>query len=279
MSDFRIITDSSADLTDDMKADLGVDGTIPFYMHIKDETFVDDDALSVPVMIQKMKECTEKMSSSCGSPEVWKDAFIKAKNAFAITLSKNLSGAYSAACAGLGLAMEESDCKGYVFDSQSAVSGETLLTIKLREFINEGLSMQDIIKKAESFILKMKTYFVLDDISNLQKNGRLNYITGTIVQILSIKPICGEKDGKIELFDKVRGAKNVADKMVSMIAKSGRDIDSDDYFVISHCNNLPLAAEIVEKVKAQFNFGKIWIMEMKGLSSFYASDRGICMSF
>ena len=257
MSDFKIITDSSADITDDMRAEFGTEEMIPFYMHIAGETFVDDHTLSIPVLIQKMKDCTEKMASSCSDPETWKAAFEKAKKAFAVTLSHKLSGSYSSACAGLDMAKEDdSDCEGYVFDSQSAVSGETLLVIKLREFINEGFSMTEIIEKAESFISKMKTFFVLDDVSNLVKNGRMSNIKGTLVQILGIKLILGEKDGAIELFDKVRGYKHIADKMVSMIAKSGRIIDGDD-FVISHCNNLPLATEIMEKAKVQFNFGKI----------------------
>ena len=278
MSEFKIITDSSADLTEEMKAEFETEEMIPFYMHIAGETFVDDHTLSIPVLLQKMKDCTEKMASSCADPETWKSAFEKAKKAFAVTLSHKLSGSYSSACAGLDMAKEDSGCEGYVFDSQSAVSGETLLTIKLREFINEGFSMTEIIEKAEAFISKMRTFFVLDDVSNLVKNGRMSNMKGAIVQILGIKLILGEKDGAIELFDKVRGYKYIADKMVSMIAKSGRIIDGDD-FVISHCNNLSLATEIMEKARAQFNFGKIRIVEMKGLSSFYACDRGLCMSF
>ena len=235
MSDFKIITDSSADLTEDMRIEFGAEKMIPFYMHILSETFIDDHTLNISLLLQKMRECTEKMASSCSDPEVWKTAFEKAKRAFAVTLSSKLSGSYASACAGLDMAKEDNpDCEGYVFDSQSAVSGETLLTIKLREFINEGLSMQEIIDKAESFISKMKTFFVLDDVSNLVKNGRMSNIKGVIVQILGIRLILGEKDGGIELFD---------------------------------------------KAKAQFNFGKMRIVEMKGLSSFYACDRGVCMSF
>lgn len=278
MKDYVIITDSSADLTDEMMTELGVQEMIPLYMHIADEVIADDKALSIPALFQKMKECTTKMTSSCGDPETWKSAIEKAKNVFIITLSKKISGSYSSASVGLDMAIEDSGCEGYVFDSQSAASGETLLTYKLRDFINQGLSFADIVEKTEAFISKMRTFFVLDDISILVKNGRLNQITGTLVQILGIKPILGSKDGVIELFGKVRGYKNIADKMVSMIASSGRDIDGDD-FVISHCNNLPLAQEIVDKAKAQFNFGKMRIVEMRGLSSFYACDKGICMSF
>ena len=278
MDEFRIITGSSADLNEEMKAELNAEEPVPFYLHIADEIITDDDTLSVPVLIDKMKACTEKMASSCADPETWKNAFTKAKKAFAITLSTSLSGAYTSACAGLKMAIEESGCEGHVFDTMSAVSGETLVAYKVRECVQQGLPMNEIIEKVEAYIKKMKTFFVLDDISNLIKNGRLSHIKGTIIQVLNIKPILGERDGRIELFSKVRGYKNIADKMVSMISLSGREIDGDN-FLISHCNNLSLAQEIVDKAKAKFNFGKMRIVEMKGVSTFYACDKGVCMSF
>ena len=63
-----------------------------------------------------------------------------------------------------------------------------------------------------------------------------------------------------------------------MNANCGRIIDSDD-FVVSHCNNFSLAQEIITNAKERFNFGKILIVEMKELSSFYACNKGVCMSF
>ena len=279
METMRIITDSSGDLTDEMREELGAEEMIPFYLNIANETVVDDHTLSVSALLQKMKACGEKMTSACGSPQMWKEAFLKAGKAFAVTISQKLSGSYSSACVGLELAKEEeSECEGHVFDSMSAVSGETLLIYKIREFIDKGLPMGEIVEKVEAFIKKMRTFFVLDDISNLVKNGRMSRITGTIVNVLGIKPVLGDKEGEIELFGRVRGAHKIADKMVDIIAESGRKIDGDD-FVISHCNNLPLAQEIVTKAKARFNFGKMLIVEMKGLSSFYACEKGIVMSF
>ena len=278
MSDYKIIIDSCADLNGEMKEELGVQEVIPFYMHIAGETLVDDEALSIPVLLQKMKDCTEKMTSSCGDPETWKNAFEKAKKAFAITISGKLSGQYAAAAAGLEMAKEDSGCEGYIFDSKSACTGETLLVYKLRELIDKGIPYNEIIESIESLIEKMRTFFVLDDISVFVKNGRLSHIKGTLIQILGIKPILGSNDGQIDVFGKVRGEKFIADKMVEIIAKTGRDKDGGD-FVIAHCNNLPLVQEIVDKVKEQFNFGKIRITEMRGLSSFYGCNKGICMSF
>jgi DegV family protein with EDD domain len=261
-----------------MRDDLNAAEPIPFYINVADETFVDDGTLQVPTMLEKMRQCKEKMTSACPGPAIWKDAFIKAKKSFAITLSKKLSGSYSSASAGLKLAQEESGCEGYVFDSQSAACGEVLLAHTLDEFIKANLSFDEIIRKAEAFIANMKTYFVLDDVSNLVKNGRMSKITGLVVNVMSIKPVLGAKEGEIALVGKVRGVKNIADKLIECIGLSGRKLDKST-LVISHCNNIGLASEIAKKARERFRFRDCKIIETGGLSSFYACDKGVILSF
>lgn len=277
MDDYRIIADSCCDLTDEMKIELHAQDTIPFYIHIAGETFTDDNNLKIPVLLQKMKACTSKMTTGCPSPQSFKDAFVKAGKSFAVTISSKLSGSFNSAQVGKQMA-EEEGAQTYVFDSKSASSGEVLIAYKVRELIEKEKPFDIIVEEINQFIQKMRTFFVLDDISNLVKNGRMSKITGTIVNVLGIKPILGDRDGEIELFGKVRGAKHVTDKLVETIADCGRHIDGDD-LVITHCNNLPLANELMEKAKSLLNFGKIHIIEMRGLSSFYACDKGICISF
>ena len=62
------------------------------------------------------------------------------------------------------------------------------------------------------------------------------------------------------------------------IAQCKRKIQGDD-LVISHCNNLPLASELRDKAREMFDFGRIIILETKGLTSLYACDKGIILSF
>lgn len=276
--DLKIIADSSCDLTAEMKTELNALESIPFYLNIANETLADDGTLHIPTLLEKMRQCKEKMTTACPGPAIWKDAFIQAKRSFAITLSKKLSGSFSSASAGLRLAQEESGCEGYVFDSQSAACGEVLLAHKLDEFIKSGLSFEEIIRKAEAFIANMKTFFVLDDVSNLVKNGRMSKITGLVVNVIGIKPVLGAKDGEIALVGKVRGVKNVADKLLECIASCGRKLDKN-LLVISHCNNLGLASELAKKARERFHFGDCKIIETGGLSSFYACDKGVILSF
>jgi DegV family protein with EDD domain len=260
-----------------MKAELGAEDTVPFHINIAGESIVDDDTLSVPVLLQKMKACTERMTSSCPSPYDFKQAFVNAGKSFAVTISSKLSGSFSSALIGAQMAREEG-AETHVFDSQSAVCGEVLIAYKIRELLNNGEPRGTVIETITRFIDDMKTLFVLDDVSNLVKNGRMSKIAGALVSMLGIKPLLGAKDGEIELCGKVWRDQSVADRLLDAIAECGRVIDGDD-LVIAHCNNPTLAEELLEKAKRRFRFGKTRIIETRGLSSFYACDKGVVLSF
>lgn len=275
----NIIGDSSCDLTTEQKAELGVTDVIPFFLNISGEQIVDDDTMNVGDLLAKMKSATTKMTSACPSPSLWKDAFIKAGCGIAVTLSAKLSGMYQSAAQGLAMAKEEvATLKGHIVDSAAAACGEALIIMKIREFANECRTFEEVAEKADHFARQMKTFFVLDNVSNLVKNGRMNKITGTLINALGIKPLLGAKEGEIEFYGTVRGTRNIADRMLDAVAKCGRAIHGDT-LVISHCRNKTLAEEVIEKAKARFDFGATHILETNGLSSFYACEKGVIMSF
>ena len=275
----KILCDSASDLTKELEAQLNAERSVPFFVDINGESLVDDDNLSLPDLMAKMKACVGKMGSACPSPSLWMDAFINAGGGFAVTISSKLSGMHQAAKLGFEMAKDEvAGLIGHVFDSKSASCGEVLLAIKLRQFIESGLSLEAIIKKAESFIDEMKTFIVLEDISNLVKNGRMSKIKGTIVTTLGIKPLLFANDGEIDFYGKLRGTANLAVKLLDCISDSKRETKGED-LVISHCNNPSLAKELGDRAREMFGFARVIILETKGLTSLYACNRGIIFSF
>src|SRR5690606_38693849 len=125
----------------------------------------------------------------------------------------------------------------------------------------------------------MKTYFVLDNLDNLVKNGRLHKITGKLISILHIKPILGsDGDGNIALYGNARGEKQIINKLADTIERSGRKTDGES-MVITHCNNPTLAEKLKDVVMQRYRFEEIVILPTKGLSSLYANEKGIIIAF
>ncbi|UWG98791.1 DegV family protein [Dehalobacter sp. DCM] len=274
---YRIIADSCCDLTQELRKKWGVT-TVPLTMTLGEACFVDDDALDLSGFMEEMKNCEDRVGSASPSPMLYKEAFQGSHTSFAVTLSSNLSGSYTSAMLGKAMA-EEENADVHVFDSKSATAGEVLVVWKILKLIQDGIPKSGIISSIESFIAEMKTYFVLDNIDNLLKNGRLNKITGKLISVLNLKPIMGsDGHGNITLFSHARGQKQIIEKLADTIEASGRKTDGED-IVITHCNNAGLAERLKDTIKARYHFKEILILPTRGLSSVYTNDKGIVMAF
>lgn len=277
-SKIQIIVDSCCDMTRDMLSEMGVI-SVPLTMLIGDKEFRDDETLNMHEFMDTMKNSTGKNGSAAPAPYLYQQAIEKSEKPFIITLSKKLSASFSNAVLGCEAAAENGNDVACVLDSKSACAGETLIAIKIYELLKAGLNKERIVEIIHKFIDDMKTYFVLENYDNLQKNGRLGKVTGKIIQILNIKLIMGaDGNGEIALFEKCRGVKRMLSHLISLIESSGKDT-RDENLVISHCNNPGLAAQLSALIKEKFHFKKIYIVPTGGLSSLYADDQGIIMSF
>lgn len=275
--DYKIIVDSCCDLTPELREKLNII-SIPLSLTLGEKIFVDDETLDLPHFMEEMRSYTGRIGSACPSPTLYKEAFVNAHTSFAVTLSGNLSGSYGSAMLGKEMA-EEEGASVHVFDSKSASAGEILIALKIRKMIDEGNDKKKIISQIESFIKNMKTHFVLENLDNLIKNGRMNKITGKILSVLNIRPIMGsDGDGNIALFSQARGQNRVIEKLTELIGKSGKSTEGES-MVITHCNNLGLAEKLMNAIKSRYHFREILIVPTGGLSSMYANDKGVIMAF
>jgi DegV family protein with EDD domain len=276
--DIKIIADSCCDLTPELRERFGAT-SIPLSILLGSRHLIDDETLEPVQFMADMKSCKEHIGSAAPSPDLYRDAFLGEHTSFVVTLSSNLSGSYESAVLGKTMAAEEGASDVHIFDSKSACAGETLIVMKLREFINSGLSKSQIINRAETFIKEMKTYFVLGSIDNLLKNGRLNKVVGKLISVLHIKPLMGsDGDGNIALYSHARSQNQIVQKLTDMIAKSGKNTEGES-MVIAHCNNPTLAEQLFEAIKQRYHFKEVLVVPTCGLSSVYTYDQGIVIAF
>lgn len=276
--DCKIIVDSCCDFTPELRAVYEIT-SVPLTIYLGDKAFVDDKSLGLTSFEKEMKECTNKIGSAAPSPLLFAETFDAEKMNYVITLSSQLSGSYSSAVTAQKIAGESGMKDIHIFDSKSASAGETLIAVKLRQLLSQNLPAAQIIQSIQAFIDTMKTYFVLENYDTLRKNGRLNTLQGTFLQLLNIKLIMGaDGNGNIALFKKARGIKQMLNHLLSLIENSGRDTKNET-LVIAHCNNKTLAEQLQENVKQRFHFQEILIVPTGGISSVYANEGGIVMAF
>ena len=274
----RIVVDSCCDLTPEMRAEMDA-VSVPLTMDIDGQNFRDDEMLDIVDFRNRVSQYNGKVGSAAPPPFLFEQAMTGCESAYGVTLSRKLSSSYSNAVLGGEDAAAANAAQAYVFDSKSAAAGETLIAVKLHELLQAETPRELLIETMHRFIDDMKTYFVLENYDNLQKNGRLSKVKGTLIQMLNIKLIMGaDGNGEIALFEKCRGIKSMVQHMLALIERSGKDT-RDGNLVISHCNNPGLAEQLRCLALERFHFKKIFIVPMGGLSSMYVDDKGLVMAF
>ncbi len=279
MMAIKIVVDSCCDVTPQMKNDMNL-SIAPLTLYVEDKTFVDDETLDIQDLLQSMKKSKKAAKTACPSPEEYMNLYKGEDSVFVVTLSSALSGSYNSAVLAKKMLLEEVGNKFiHVFDSLSACVGETLVSLKISELASNGLSETEIVQKVNDYIKEMKTLFLLENLDNLVKNGRINPVIAKIISVLNIRPIMGSTDeGTIQLVEKARGFKKAFTRLAEIIGEQGEQIE-DKVLGIAHCNCFERALAFKEEALKRYNFKDIVIVEMRGVSTIYANDGGIVIAF
>ena len=277
---YKIIIDSCGELTEELKQD-GHYETVSLELEVDGYRIRDDETFDQLDFLRRVKESPNCPKSSCPSPEEYMASYEgEAEHVYVVTLSEKLSGSYNSAVLGKNLYEEEhtGGKKIYVFNSRSASIGETLIGLKVQEYEEAGCSFEEVIEKTEAYIASMNTYFVLETLETLRKNGRLTNLKAFIANTLNIKPVMGStKEGTICQLGQARGINKALEKMVQNVIEKTKDCESR-ILAISHCNCPERARIVKEKIEKLANFKKIIIIDTAGVSNMYANDGGVIIA-
>lgn len=275
---YKIVVDSCCELPEELLGDARFE-RVPLGLEVGDYQIPDDENFNQAEFLQKVAECPKCPKSSCPSPERFMEAYhAEAEHIFCVTLSSHLSGSYNSAMLGKELYAEKyGEKKIHVIDSESASGGETQLVLKLMDLEEEGLSFEEIVKQIESYRDGVNTYFILDNLETLRKNGRLSGVKALVASTLSIKPVMGADKGEIIQRSQTIGFKKAMGKMADLVVTEVKDA-AQKRLIITHCN----AAQRAEKVKSlileRVSFKECVIMDTRGISTMYANDGGIIVT-
>ena len=276
---FHIVCDSCTDLTEeDLKK--GCYTLVPLTLLVDGEEIIDDETFDQADFLAKVAASKESVKSACPAPESYMEAYSKADDIYVVTLSAELSGSYNSAVLGKNLYEEENGTKNiHVVNSRGAATTQVLIARKLNEYASQGMPFEEVVDKIEEYTTSLRTYFVLETLEVLRKNGRLSRLSATIAGALNIKPVMiGTRDGVIQKAAQARGMKKALAKMVEHMGREGRDLTRRQ-FVISHCNCYERAVYVKELIKKHLHAEDVDIVDTKGVSSLYACDGGIIVSY
>lgn len=276
---FHIVADSCCELTADMKERGNIE-IAPLTLEVGGESILDDETFDQKYFLKRVAECPECPKSACPSPDYFRKSFLNgAERCYAVTLSAQLSGSYNSAVLGANLAQEENEnLKIHVFNSRSASIGETLIVKKIVECEEAGMSFERVVETVELYISTQHTYFVLENLETLRKNGRLSKAKAFVASALKIKPVMGSTpEGDIVQLDQARGINKALMKMVDAVVNDAQHVEQKT-LAVSHCNCPERAEMVKEALLSRLAVKDVFVLDTQGVSSMYANDGGIIIA-
>lgn len=276
---YKIVIDSCGELVEKWKDSPAVERA-SLTLTVDDEDIIDDDTFDQAYFLKRVAESPNCPKSSCPSPERYMSAYdCEAEHVYAVTLSSELSGSYNSAVLGMNLLKEtHPDKKIHVFNSRSASVGQTLIALKIEECEEQGMKFEEVVKKVDAYISEQNTYFVLETLETLRKNGRLSNLKAFVATALKIKPVMGSTpEGTIVQLDQARGMNKAVMKMVDYVVERTPN-PAEKVLGISHCNCPARAQAVKEAILERIPVKDVILLDTAGVSSMYANDGGIIIA-
>ena len=141
------------------------------------------------------------------------------------SISAGISGSWwSAKLAGDELMEEYPGRRVCPIDSMGASLGAGIPALKASSLVRQGMELDELVEKMTVYCQNYCQYFAVDDLKYLRKGGRISGASALVGSLLQIKPILrGNEEGKIVLFDKVRGKKKALEALAEIYDKTVDD--------------------------------------------------------
>ena len=276
MATIRIVTDSTAGITEAQKEELGI-ATIPLVVRFGSDAYRDGVDISSGEFYERLVTGSTFPSTSQPSAgeflELYRELAKDADSIISIHISSKLSGTCESARTAI---REEIDANVDVVDSQSVAAGLGHLAVVAAEMARHGSDRDIIVQAINKLIPKVRIGFALTTMEYLKRGGRIGGAQAFVGSLLRIRPVLHLHDGRVEPLDRARSARKAVDRLIRYI-----DDESDGklaYCGIVHVRNESGAAQLRDRVASRFDVDRWYEGELSPVVGAHAGPGvvGVC---
>ncbi|MRX72178.1 DegV family EDD domain-containing protein [Bacillus lacus] len=239
-----IVTDSTAYIPEELrnKHDIHM---IPLSVNFGGETYQEEVQISAADFYEELKNREDLPTTSQPPIGQFLDLFDRLSKDYDAVISVHLSSEISGTYNGAAAAAEMLEgMKIYPFDSEISCMVQGFYAIEAAEMAKAGVSPQDILNRLNEMKVSMRAYFMVDDLTNLQRGGRLSGAQALIGSLLQVKPILHFVDKKIVPFEKIRTKKRALSRVYDLFREDAA-LGIPMKAVVIHANR-PQEAELMK---------------------------------
>ena len=231
----KILCDSISDLPVEIIDKYNID-VVPLTVICNENEYLDGFDISNKDFYKILRENETLPKTSQATYAQFVKFFEKYKDDEVLYLSGSsaASGTYQSSI----LAKNDMDSKITIFDTFNLSIGSGVLVVKACEMVEEGLSVEEIVKNLENIKNNVGVFFSVDTLEYLKRGGRISSTKAALGNLLNIKPILTVNDGLAVQKSQVRGKKQTFTNLVNcLVEKYGNDLSDKTIFLGYTDNN------------------------------------------
>lgn len=219
-----IVTDSASDLSPEWTAGYDIH-IVPLQVKLGEKTYHDGVDITRRNFWKKLAFEKTLPKTSQPSPakfhKKFQELFAKGyETVITILISSKLSGTQQAAKIAKEMMGLEKEI--YIVDSKSATFAQGYQVLEAAKLAKEGANSRQILERLHEVQNKMKVYFVVNDLSYLQKGGRMGKASSILGTLLKVKPVLKLENGEISLESKVIGERGALSYLEKLLKNEGK---------------------------------------------------------
>lgn len=214
-----VVTDSTAYIPKEMRDQLHIH-MIPLSVIFGNEAYQEEIDISAAEFFEEVK--TSALPTTSQPPvgqfvELFERLAADYDAVISIHLSSGISGTYQGAVAAAEMV---EGIKVYPFDSEISCMVQGFYVLEAAELALQGKPVTEIMNRLEEMRETTKAYFMVDDLSHLQRGGRLSSAQAIIGSLLQVKPLLHFVDKKIVPFEKIRTRKKALKRVAELLGEA-----------------------------------------------------------
>lgn len=255
--DYIFMTDASCDLTAALVNEIGVE-VLPMEFEMEDKRYLhypDARMMSLEEFYTKLKNGVTSKTTQINYNGYYTafENYLKAgKDVVYTGISSGLSGSYNTCLMAVkDLKENYPDRKIIAIDSKCDSAGLGLLVYLAGKKYSEGVTIDELTEFIEDTREKVCHWFIVEDLDQLKRGGRISAVAATFGKALQIKPLLGvEPGGELFTAAKIRGSSNIIPALVKHLDNEAEDLKNSLVF-IAHADNAQGARDLQKAIKSK----------------------------
>jgi len=279
MARIRIVTDSTADLPEEIVQELSIT-VVPSIVRFGADALREGVDITSAEFYHRITVDPEHPSTSQPSPGEFVEAYqgiaAEADEIISIHVSSNLSGTIESATLAAG--NEAVVTPVHVVDSLSVSMALGSLVVLAAERARDGVGVEAIVSELNDWIPRGRICFLLDTLEYLKRGGRIGAAQAFLGSLLKVKPILHIMNGVVEPLDRSRSVKKATDRMVRYLHDEAGD-GRLAYAGMLYSTDKELAMAIKDRIDAEFEVGRWYVTEVGAVIGAHTGPGAVGVAF